>query len=675
MNAPEVLAPAGSMDALVAALRCGADAVYLGGQTLNARRAADGFDADGLLRAGEACHAHGAKLYITLNILTMDTEMPQVDDLLRQSVRAGADALIVQDLGTARIARQCCDIPLHASTQMSVQTGAGVEFLRRFGFARAVVPRELSETELRSIRGATTLELEMFVHGALCMCVSGQCLMSAVFGSRSGNRGLCAQPCRLPIAADGGTGHDLSLKDLSLLRYLPRLAEMGMDSFKIEGRLKRPEYVAAAVTACRAALAGATEGEIFDELRSVFSRSGFTDGYFTGKTGVSMFGTRQKEDVTAAPDVLPRLQSLYAAPQPRYGVSFAFVCRAGQPVSLTASSGDFVCAVYGGVPDPAQTRPLDRQQVEKQISKCGGTLFFAERVQCSIDDGLFLSASELNRLRRDALDGLLSRIAYRTPHTFSPRRETIAPHTPRPLRTVVRFADEAQIPEDCTADAIVLPLYCGAETIARHGAVAEIPRAVFGREEAVQSALLRCKAAGVQKAAFASADGLALTTECGLEPLAFFGSNVGNSYALEALRECGVTGALLSPELSLSAVRDMRGALPRGVFVYGRLPLMLTRNCPQQNGKTCAVCRHTGRITDRKGVTFPIECRSGCAEILNAQPVYLLDKRGDLRNADFALLYFTQETRDECSRVLRAWKNGDAPTGAFTRGLAYRGVL
>ena len=675
MSKPEILAPAGSMDALVAAVRCGADAVYLGGQTLNARRAAIGFDADGLCRAGEVCHAHGAKLYITLKTLTFNPEMPQVHDLLRQSVLAGADGLIVQDLGVARLARACCDIPLHASTQTSVQTAAGIEFLRRFGFVRAVLPRELTREQIAAVRRDTSMELEMFVHGALCMCVSGQCLMSAVFGERSGNRGLCAQPCRLPFAAQGGTGHDLSLKDLSLLPFLRELAALGIDSFKIEGRLKRPEYVAAAVTACRAALDGAADADIFDELRSVFSRSGFTDGYYTGKTGVSMFGTRQKDDVTAAKDVLPRLQGLYAAEPSLYPVAFTFVCRAGEAASLTATTGAYACTVQGDVPTAAQTRSLDAAYAEKQFSKCGGTLFYAEKIRCDIDDGLFLPASALNAMRRDVLDGLLSQIVSRPPKTYKAYSECFAKHSPQPLRTVARFADETQIPDGLCADTVVLPLYCGAETIAKYGAVAEIPRALMGREDAVRDALRRCRALGVQKAAFASADGLALALECGMEPVAFFGSNVFNTGALEALRDCGVTSALLSPELPLSAAKQIGGTLPRGVWVYGRLPLMLTRNCPQKNGRSCRECLQTGSVTDRKGITFPIECRTGFAEILNAQPTYLLDKKHDWETMDFALLYFTKETREECSRILHAYRNGEPPDGAFTRGLAYRGVL
>lgn len=252
MNKPEILAPAGSFDSLTAAVRCGADAVYLGGRELNARRNAANFSDEELAQAVEYCHARGVKVYITLNTLVRDDEMETAMNAVRCACDVKADALILQDVGLTSLIRKAApDMPLHASTQTSVQTLDGIKMLADMGFCRAVLPRELSKKEIEKIAAQSPIELEMFVHGALCMCLSGQCQLSAVLGSRSGNRGLCAQPCRLPFAADGGTGHDLSLKDMSLIEYLPELAQMGVLSFKIEGRMKRPEYVAAAVTACK----------------------------------------------------------------------------------------------------------------------------------------------------------------------------------------------------------------------------------------------------------------------------------------------------------------------------------------------------------------------------------------------------------------------------------------
>ena len=674
MSRPEILAPAGSPDALTAALRCGADAVYLGTQSLNARRGAVNFDDDALEQAAFLCHAYGARLYLTLNTLVSDAEEDEVRAVLRTAVRSGVDALIVQDMGVARLARACCDIPLHASTQTSVQTPAGVQLLRDMGFSRVVVPRELERGELREIREKTDLEIEMFVHGALCMCVSGQCLMSAVFGGRSGNRGLCAQPCRLPFAAEGGTGHDLSLKDLSLLHHLRELREIGVDSFKIEGRMKRPEYVAAAVTACRAALDGAEDGEIFDALRSVFSRSGFTDGYYTGHRGVSMFGTRQKEDVTAASGVLNDLQKLYLSVPAKYPVHFSLICKAGEPVRLTAVSGSAQAGATGDVPVPAQNRALDAAAAEKQLQKCGGTLFYAASVSADIQDGLFLPASALNALRRDALDELTRQIAQRPDRHFTEIKTASPAHEAGRPKLYIRFADKRQIPQGIAADKVILPLYCGAETIASHGAAVEIPRGLFGRAATVRDALLQCRACGVTEAVCGTADAFMLAQECGFSPIMGFGSNIFNTHALIEWQSRGAAEALLSPELPLSAVHMLGGTIPRGIFAYGNLPLMLARNCPQRNGKTCAECRQSGRLTDRKGVTFPIECRSGCAEILNDRPVWLADKLHEVQNTDFALLYFTTETADQCADVLHAYQTGASPTGAFTRGLALRGV-
>ena len=673
MNQPEILAPAGTFEALTAAVRCGADAVYLGGQHLNARRGASNFDDAALCEAVRLCHEHGAKLYLTLNTLVSDSEADEAKRMIEYACRIGVDALIVQDMGVVRMARACSDIPLHASTQMSVQMPGGVQLLRELGFTRAVVPRELSREELREIRRSTDLELEMFVHGALCMSVSGQCLMSAVFGGRSGNRGLCAQPCRLPFSASGGTGHDLSLRDLSLLHELPRLREMGIESFKIEGRMKRPEYVAAAVTACRKALDGAEKDEIFDALRRVFSRSGFTDGYYTAKRGVSMFGTRQKEDVTAADGVFADLQKLYCADKPLYPVRFSFVCTEKE-CTLTASSGDFSCTVQGETPSAARSRSLDRETVEKQLGKCGGTLFYIESIETKIADGLFLPAGALNALRRDALERLLLLCTERKKYTYTETKSDFVPHHADKMQTYVRFADAAQIPASCTADKIILPLYCGAETIAAHHAAVELPRALFGRQAQVGEALLRCKQAGVTEAVFGTLDGLRLIHDCGMVPIAGFGSNIYNTEALEHMRALQVSEVLLSPELTLAEAFRLGGTIRRGIFAYGRLPLMLTRNCPQRNGKTCDVCRQSGSITDRKGVVFTIECRSGCAEILNSCPVYLADKQARLKNADFMLLYFTKETQAECAQILEAYRTGEAPQGDFTRGLSFRGV-
>lgn len=334
----EILAPAGSMESLIAGVRCGAHAVYLGGQTFNARRGAGNFSPQELQAAVQYCHTRGVKVYMTLNTLVSDSELPGAVAAAGNALDAGVDAFIVQDLGlAAALAAVYPGVHLHASTQCSVTTPAGFQALEKMGFRRAVIPREMTAAEIEEIRRSTQMELELFVHGALCMCVSGQCYLSSILGARSGNRGLCAQPCRLPFSADASGSCDLSLKDLSLVRHLKKIGDLGVLSLKIEGRMKRPEYVAAAVTAVKHAIAGVLDPADEAQLQSVFSRSGFTDGYFTDQRGSAMFGVRSKADVTAAKDVLRDLAHTYEKEQPLLGLNLQATCRAGEPVTLCAT--------------------------------------------------------------------------------------------------------------------------------------------------------------------------------------------------------------------------------------------------------------------------------------------------------------------------------------------------
>ena len=309
----EILAPAGSFEAVSAAVRTGADAVYMGTDKFNARLRADNFSDEEIREAIRYCHAHGVKVHITMNTLVSDSELEDAMGVIKRVCQWGADVLILQDIGLASLVKKAVpSIERHASTQMSVQTLSGVKLLEKMGYSRVVLPRECTKAEIENIRKNTDIEIEIFVHGAHCMSVSGQCYMSSMFGSRSGNRGVCAQPCRLPFKVDAGTGYDLSLKDLSVVEHIKEIADMGVVSVNIEGRMKRPEYVAAAVSAVKNSLKGEQDSKMLSDLRAVFSRSGFTDGYFTDNRGKDMFGLRQKQDVVAANNaVLKNLLQLY----------------------------------------------------------------------------------------------------------------------------------------------------------------------------------------------------------------------------------------------------------------------------------------------------------------------------------------------------------------------------
>ena len=680
---PEILAPAGSFEALKAAVRCGAGAVYFGGKTLNARRSADNFNDGEIQEAIKYCHARGVKAYITLNTLLADSDFDRAIQITQRACATGADALILQDLGLAALVRQAApDMPLHASTQMSVQTPAGLKMLKKLGFSRAILPRELTRTEIVKLAQNAPLELEIFVHGALCMSVSGQCYMSAMLGSRSGNRGLCAGPCRLPFGAENGTGYDLSLKDQSLIDYVKDMTKLGIASFKIEGRMKRPEYVAAAVTACREAQRGELKPEMVQNLQAVFSRSGFTDGYYRGERGRAMFGTRQKDDVTAAAPVLSTLARLYDNEKPLVPVDFAFTCVAGEPLTLAAGAwGRSVFIQSETIPQTAKNTPLGKETVEEQLQKCGGTQFYARDIDIELDEGLFASVSVINALRREALEELNAALEQRTPAAFTtPAKEETSARRPKTCALYARFADADQIPGDLQGiKRIILPLHTGEKELKKLTDIGvdtavELPRGIFGSSEEVIKLLRRAKTAGVRTACAGTLDGIALARDEGFAVHAGLGTNIFNTRAMAATAAMGVTEASLSFELTLEQAAAIGGTLPRGLIAYGRLPLMLTRNCPVANGISCAACTKQGSITDRMGIDFPVVCANGFAELLNSRPLYMADRLTEMKNMDFILLYFTMETKAECGQIIAAYRGEKPPQGEFTRGLYYRGV-
>ncbi len=675
----EILAPAGTYEAVEAAVRCGANAVYLGGKLLNARRNAGNFSAQELKAAAEYCHARNVKIYLTLNTLATDKELKnEVQTAICEACEAGIDAMIVQDPGLARLAKKCAPtMPLHASTQMTVHTLAGVNELAQMGFKRAVLSRELSLIEIENIVKTSPIDIEVFVHGALCMSVSGQCLMSAMLGSRSANRGLCAQPCRLPFAAENGTGNDLSLKDLSAVDYLEKLRDIGVKSFKIEGRMKRPEYVAAAVTACKNALEGKEDATLKNKLRAVFSRSGFTDGYLTSRLGRDMFGIRSKDDVLSAKPALKELAHLYEKEAPLVGVSFMFCAYEGETASLSAKAGGKSVFVEGDIiAEQAKNVPLSEEKIRQQLEKCGGTQFFAEEIETDIDENISLPLSSINALRRSALDGLYEKL--KEPYTHSFRYENVE----NPVKKVNNpqfFAYFSSIEQVKAAgknvEKIVVPLKITEKVLGLYPekAVAQLPRVFFGREEEIYQKLLSLKDKGLKKVSCSTLDAVNIAKRAGLDFMMGLGSNVFNFQSVLQYRELGAEEILLSPEMTLAQTSSLGGDR-LGLITYGRLPLMITRNCPIKNGKSCADCGAKSCLTDRMGIKFPVICGEGYSQVLNSRPIYMADRERETNFASFYLLYFTTESPEECEKIISDIFAQKEPTGEFTRGLYYRGV-
>ena len=689
MSAPiEVLAPAGSPETLVAAVRCGAAAVYLGVGEFNARQAAHNFTPEELSRAVAYCHGRGVAVHLTLNTLLREEELPRAEETAALAYAAGVDALIVQDVGLARRLRASLPaLPLHASTQLSCHTPAGVRFLRDAGFSRVVLSREMSREEIAAC-AALGVELEVFVHGALCMSVSGQCYFSAMLGGRSGNRGLCAQTCRLPFAPTGevprpatATQAALSLKDNCLVAYVGELAQLGVASLKIEGRMKRPEYVAAATAVYAAAAAGRTVApEELERLKSVFSRTGFTDGYYTGRRGSAMFGVRRREDVTAAAPVLRELQHTYDRETPRVPVTARLTVTAAE-TRLTVEDGAGHCAVAtaaGG--EPALHRPLDPERAEEQLRKTGGTPFFMAAVTAAAEPGLTLPMAVLNGLRRQALEALLAQretVLPRPPVQAVP--QALPVHTP-PVApeswAVLQRAEQWSPTLQC--DRVFFPVDTPPDTLAAvrqtgQAVGVSIPRGLFGIEEVVRRQLVAARTAGAEWALCGTVNALPLALEGGLFPAGDFGLNLTNRQALQFYAERGLAAATLSMELALGQL-PLPAPLPVGLLVYGRQPLMLTRNCPRRAAVGgCAGCHGQG-LTDRTGTAFPVLCEAGCSQVFNSVPLYWGDRLAELPPVDMHLYRFTVETAAETAAVLEAYRSGAKAPAAITRGLYRRGV-
>lgn len=682
MNKVEILAPVGSMEALKAAVRCGANAVYLGQKNFSARKNSQNFDEEELLEAVAYAHQCGVQVHQALNILIFDHELDALKSCIRAACQAGVDALIVQDLGVASIVKALApDMPLHASTQMAIHSPAGVKAAEELGFSRVVLARELSREEIARIRKSTPLQLEVFVHGAHCMCVSGQCYMSAMFGGKSGNRGQCAQPCRLPFTVEGQGENVLSLKDMSLVEKLPLLQEMGIDSVKIEGRMKRPEYVAAAVTACRMALAG--ERPDLHSLQAVFSRSGFTSGYFDAKVDKTMFGFRKKEDVVSANEVFKPLAQLYHKQTPLIPVSMAFSMKQNEPVKLEIRDLDgHEVSAEGEIPQEAVHLSVTADFSKKFLQKLGGTPYYLADFEAHLDEGLTLPAAAFNSVRRKAV-AKLDQIRRGKPINFL---DQPLPGTATDTQVAVpafwgKFRSYSQISweEEPYLERILLPL----QEAEKHQKelfpylekiILVPPRFNFHNEEKIWTQLKRLAKVGFSSLYCDNLAHITLGRQAGMK---LFGGpflNLSNTYSLKAAKDLGLRSATLSIEEKLDWMKKLKTPLPVGIAGYGYLPLMAVRNCPVKAQMGCKACGQRGYLIDRKGLQFPVRCDGETSFIYNALPLSVSDRQHEISNIHFILLDFTLEDKKQVKEIIEAFRVQKKLDVECTRGLYYRGV-
>ena len=682
MNHPEILAPAGGLEQLISAVRSSADAVYLGLDRFSARSSAENFTPENLKKAVSYAHARNVKIYVALNTLITDSEYEDAKNVVKSIAEAGVDGVIVQDFAIAEIIKKHCpELRLHASTQTAVHNVMGLEALKKLGFVRAVAPRELTKDEIKTMCEVPDIETEVFVHGALCMSVSGMCYLSSMLGGRSGNRGRCAQPCRLDFKCHNRT-HALSLKDSSLIKYIPELSEIGVSSLKIEGRMKRPEYVAAAVNSCKKSRDGLSYDS--ESLRSVFSRSGFTDGYYTGSRNLDMFGYRLKDDVTAAKDVLNSLALLYKDEIQSAGISVDFHADKNSSF-VTVSDGVNSVKINGDTPEEAKSKPLDYDFAKKCFSKTGGTIFYINLFNADIADGISISASSLNSMRRRALDSLYEKRAVLHPEKFydSPKNEE---HEPAGIissgdnKIRMRFTSAEQIFNLKLHDDIILPLneiLKNTDIIKKYSGTvfAETPALIYpSDEDKIKEKLKRVKSLGINDV---YCDNIGIIDYCineGFRVHASNYTNILNSAAAKVYADMGVSDIVVSAELSMDNIKKLSSRVPKGAFVYGFMPLMRFRACPAQTENGCAECTGLTKIEDRYKTPFYIMCSyKKYSSLLNSIPTYIGDK--DLSALDFSLLYFTFEKKETCGKIYKIFKNKEKLPSKKTGGLYYRQIL
>ena len=674
----EILAPAGGMPQLVAAVRSGAYAVYVGLKKFSARASAANFDEEDLKEAVRYCHTFGVKLHVTLNTLIYENEYEELFDSIRQICEAGADAVIVQDLAVAKYIKKACpDIALHASTQMAIHNAEGACEAYRLGFSRVVLARELALEEIKNIRKNTPkeLELEAFVHGALCMSVSGRCELSAMLGGRSGNRGQCAQPCRLDFSC-GKMHNCLSLKDMSYISQINKLYDAGICSVKIEGRMKRPEYVAAAVNACICAKNGETPD--IELLKNIFSRSGFTDGYLTGKRTRDMFGIRTKEDVEASKVTLSKTSELYRRERQSITVDFElYTDKIQTRLSISDGTNTVLAFAEGGLPVGEGEKPAAEAFVSPFLSRLGGTPYIMGSVKVINPSRLSVRASVINSLRREAAERLSTLRAESVKYNFRTlQTEKYPKRSIDKTKIYIKSVSWEKISSFADkVDKIVLPIseiLLNKEQIREKlgdlsKTVAEIPSLVYNFE-ALNEKIGEIKSLGIKMLFCDNIGSVAYARENEFEILGGFGLNIVNSDSLAAYTDMCVGEAVLSPEIPLSVAKELSGNIKTGLFAYGYLPLMLLRSCPIRASVGCGNCKGEGEITDRYGIKFKVVCQGRkYSELLNSVPHYIGDRK---LSVDFALLSFSTENPEECEKIFNAFIRGERikkrTTGLYT---------
>ena len=655
---PQILAPCGDMDALKAAIKNGADAIYLGLDLFNARIRAKNFTLDNIEEAVKLAHAHGVTVYVTLNIAIYDKEINSVLDYVSKLWIAGVDALIVSDLGIASVIRENFpDFEIHASTQCSAHNLDGANFLyEKMGAKQVVLARELPKKEIEYITKNTKARTEIFVHGAHCMSVSGQCLMSYAMGGRSGNRGECAQPCRLQYKMCGKTSYPLSLKDMSLNSHINEIIDTGAHTLKIEGRMKSSDYVGGTVSVWRKlidAKRNATKDEKYT-LEGLFSRQGFTDGYFINSINTKMLGIRTEENKEQSKKIAT--QGDIQLSKVKINLYAKFI--SGEKAELSVTCGDKTSTAYGEIVEEAINAPISKDDIIKSLSKLGNTPFEADKIEIEKSESIMVRVSSLNALRRKAIDLLFYMGREEINPVYIPKKAT----QDRLKSRTALFSTVSQIPDNYSYFDIIFIYADRYENDKRVNGICIPPVVLDSEWEQIYNKVLEGKKNGVEYLLITNAGQISKLKDTGLKMIFDFRFNVFNAPCVDFLHNNGAESVILSPELTLPQINDLKG---NRVVAYGKIPVMTTHKCVLKDTYGCDKCK--GYITDRQNTNFYVEGIFGHRNIIyNSVPIYMADRMDKLKDFSHHFI-FTNETKKECFDIIEAYKHKLQPKGSVKR--------
>ena len=698
---PKLLLPAGEPKAVDAAIDAGADEIYFGGEDFSARKNARNLTREEIREAIIKCHFFGVKTNAAVNTLILDKEYGELLSLVEFLYKNDCDSLIVADLGAAaEIRRRFPDLEMHASTQCAAHNADAAKILHAAGFSRTVLARELSFEDVKEIKDAfPDTEYEIFVHGAHCVCHSGLCEYSYYMGGRSGNRGECAQPCRLP---DKRGDYPLSLKDMCLAGHMEKIIALGVSALKIEGRMKSPEYVYATGKIYRTLLdegRNATPEEI-EKLSRIFSRNGHTDGYFTGKVGASMLGVRSEADKENSKEAEAAAAYEMRNADKRLPVSMTAEFHLGSAARLYISTGSTACTVYGAMPEPAQNAPSTPEMIAKNLKKLGNTPFSVSEEDLHIiaDPGIMVPVSALNSLRRTACEQLIRSIDttyHKERKGYTPAEPASEPARPHAgvaaSKNIAHFLSREGIPPRIylgTFAHIFLPIdeYLAADEGTRSlvDGISVPPVCLQTEMDALEEKVIRAKLLGAVRLEANNLSTFMLAEKYDFIPCAGLGIGVYSGKTAAFLKLLEAESAILSPELNLAQIRDicLSSPLPVGVAVYGKLPMMVLEKCiirdrvfgekaPEQ--KDCRYCdsHPFWYFEDRRGARLPVRRLSDHRNLLlNSVPLYMADLPekiggGLVGNRHF---FFTDESAADAAQVIEAYRTG-APSGMEVRRL------